>query len=110
MTEPIPERRRRPRFEPPPVASALLPSILDIHVLDISRSGILFSTARELRVGQRAKVQLLFGPDLFWSGIEVRRIQPLPTPVPTFAVGARFVELDAATLETLDRVLRRVSH
>jgi hypothetical protein len=108
MPAPPQERRRRPRLHPREPTTAVLPVLVDVEVLDISLSGLLFSTPREFRRGQRAQLRLLLGPDLLSAGIEVCRVQRLPTAEPTFAVGAKFVDLDDATARTLDRILRSV--
>jgi PilZ domain len=71
---------------------------------DLSRTGVAFSTARILRVGDRLIFNGRFFADSISGEVRVASVRPSAAPGHTI-VGARFLELDRESIARVDRIL-----
>jgi hypothetical protein len=71
---------------------------------DLSRSGVAFTTARLLRVGDRLIFHGRFFADSISGEVRVASVRPSSAPGHTI-VGARFLELDRESITRVDRIL-----
>jgi hypothetical protein len=70
------------------------PNWSTVELIDISRTGVLFSTPTALDVGERGELRLRLEHGSFAAQIETRRSDLRKTPHTTYRVGAAFVSLD----------------
>ena len=71
---------------------------------DLSRTGVAFTTARLLRVGDRLIFHGRFFADSISGEVRVASVRPSSAPGHTI-VGARFLELDRESVARVDRIL-----
>lgn len=71
---------------------------------DLSRTGVAFTTARLLRVGDRLIFHGRFFADSISGEVRVASVRPSSAPGHTL-VGARFLELDRESVARVDRIL-----
>jgi hypothetical protein len=101
----IVERRRFPRSQASS-ARLFVPAVHEVRVIDVSKSGLLFSCEPPLAVGQRAQIRLLLERRPFTAWIEVVRVEAERRPTHgTPWLGARFVAVDENSGHSLDRFL-----
>jgi PilZ domain-containing protein len=107
MTERPHERRRSPRHEPKQSSSVRVPIVLDVKLVEISRSGVLFACTQSLEVGQLVQIRMLLGRQPFSASIQiVRTAQHSATETRgAFCFGATFVEVDDSSRSHLQRFL-----
>ena len=110
MDRPGLERRKEPRAAGEHLARVDLPLLLDVEVLDVSASGLLFTSPEPLRIGQHAKLRTVFGDVPFSATVEIRRCVRSRDTQHGFYVGARFAGLDEAMHRTVSRFLSQVEH
>lgn len=107
MTEPPHERRRFPRHEPRPSAALRVPIVVDVQLVDISRSGVLFACTQPFEVGQFAQIRTLLGRQPFSASIRVVRVAQHSQPLTrgSLCFGAAFIEVDDTSRSNLQRFL-----
>jgi hypothetical protein len=71
---------------------------------DLSRTGVAFTTARVLRIGDRLIFHGRFFADSISGEVRVASVRPSAAPGHTI-VGARFLELDRESIARVDRIL-----
>jgi len=71
---------------------------------DLSRTGVSFATSRVLRVGDRLIFHGRFFADSISGEVRVASVRPASSPGHTI-VGCRFLEVDAASVAKIDRIL-----
>jgi hypothetical protein len=98
------ERRRHPRVEPNSTVRLSMPVVHDVKVLDVSRSGLLFSTGAALVVGQRAHIRTVIDRQPFAAVVEVVRADRSVSPDGR-CFAARFSALDEANRARLETFL-----
>jgi hypothetical protein len=98
------ERRRHPRVEPNSTVRLSMPVVHDVKVLDVSRSGLLFSTGASLAVGQRAQIRTVIDRQPFAATVEVVRVDRSAGADGRCFAG-RFSALDEANRARLDAFL-----
>lgn len=91
---PGPERRDAVRFIAGADAELGQPSWSTVELLDISPTGVLFSSTAALDVGDRGELRVRLVNGSFTAQIEMRRSELRKTPQTSYRVGARFVTLD----------------
>jgi hypothetical protein len=84
---------------------ALLPSNVDVQVLDISVAGVLLHTAEPLDPGTRGSLRLNLWGAPFAADVEVRRVSPLIDEGhgTRYGVGAVFVAIMPEHREMIER-------
>jgi len=98
------ERRRHPRVQPSRDVHLSIPVVIDVKVLDISGTGILFWCESSLAVGQRAQIRTVIDRQPFAATVEIVRLDRAPGPEGR-SCGARFIGLDEANRARLDTFL-----
>jgi hypothetical protein len=71
---------------------------------DLSRTGVAFTTARVLRVGDRLLFHGRFFADSISGEVRVASVRPATAPGQT-VVGCRFIDIDEASVAKIDRIL-----
>ncbi len=71
---------------------------------DLSRSGVAFTTARVLRVGDRLLFHGRFFADSIRGEVRVASVRPAAAPGQTI-VGCRFIDIDELSVTKIDRIL-----
>jgi c-di-GMP-binding flagellar brake protein YcgR len=106
MTEPQ-ERRRFPRHELMSPVALRVPTVHDVQLVDISRTGILFACQQPFQVGQRAHIRTLLARQPFTAAIRIVRAAHHPAPHMTGACcfGAVYAELDETSRRNLQSFL-----
>ncbi len=101
------ERRRTPRV--PATDSLLLAQNTgNVLLLDVSRGGVLLSSARRIEPGHRAWLEIRLGEVPVRLELEVRRASPEePLSRGPFHLGAKLLPPDEATAAAIDRFLGR---
>jgi hypothetical protein len=77
---------------------------VDGSLEDLSRSGVAFTTARLLRVGDRLLFHGRFFADSISGEVRVASVRPATVPGQT-VVGCRFLDIDEASVAKIDRIL-----
>jgi hypothetical protein len=76
---------------------------------DLSRSGVAFTTARVLRVGDRLLFHGRFFADSISGEVRVASVRPAAAPGQT-VVGCRFIDVDETSSAKIDRILSGGRH
>jgi hypothetical protein len=107
MSERPHERRRFPRHEPKHSLSARVPIVVDVQLVEISRSGVLFACTQSLAVGQLVQIRMLLGRRPFSASIQIVRAAQHSAAETQGALcfGATFVEVDDSSRTHLQRFL-----
>src|SRR5690348_15796447 len=71
---------------------------------DLSRSGVAFTTARVLRIGDRLVFHGRFFADSISGEVRVASVRPARSPGQT-VVGCRFIDIDDDNVAKIDRIL-----
>jgi hypothetical protein len=71
---------------------------------DLSRTGVAFTTARVLRVGDRLLFHGRFFADSISGEVRVASVRPAAAPGQT-VVGCRFLDIDEGSVHKIDRIL-----
>jgi hypothetical protein len=71
---------------------------------DLSRTGVAFTTARVLRVGDRLLFHGRFFADSISGEVRVASVRPAAAPGQT-VVGCRFLDIDDASVNKINRIL-----
>jgi hypothetical protein len=71
---------------------------------DLSRSGVAFTTARVLRIGDRLLFHGRFFADSISGEVRVASVRPAAAPGQT-VVGCRFIDVDESSAAKIDRIL-----
>jgi hypothetical protein len=77
---------------------------VDGSLEDLSRSGVAFTTARVLRVGDRLLFHGRFFADSISGEVRVASVRPATVPGQT-VVGCRFLDIDEGSVAKIDRIL-----
>ena len=88
------ERRESVRFIAGADAELGQPNWSTVELIDISQTGVLFSTPTPLEVGERGELRVRLEHGSFAAQIEMKRAELRKTPHTTYRVGAAFVSLD----------------
>jgi hypothetical protein len=88
------ERRQSVRFIAGADAQLGQPNWSTVELIDISQTGVLFSTPARLDVGERGELRVRLEHGSFAAQIEMKRSDLRKTPHTTYRVGAAFVSLD----------------
>jgi hypothetical protein len=88
------ERRAAVRFIAGTDAELGQPNWSTVELIDISTTGVLFSSPTALDVGERGELRVRLGEGSFAAQIEMRRSDLRKTPHTSYRVGAAFVSLD----------------
>ena len=110
----IPERRRSPRTTTIGAQSWLsVASTWPVQLLDLSMSGMAFSSPYGLDVGRTAVVRATLGRAPFNSQIRVCWSRPraaMSSIQPAFVIGAVFLSLEDTSRRALESFLKVSSH
>jgi hypothetical protein len=90
----VPERRASLRFLAGTDAELDQPTWSTVNLVDVSTTGVLFSSPVPLDVGERGELRVRFGEGSFAAQLEVRRTEVRKTPHLGYRAGAVFVSLD----------------
>lgn len=103
------DRRKYPRGVAPNSLHIDLPIVLDVTVVDISETGVLFRCSYPVSVGQRLHLRTVLGAEPFVAWLEVVRIDERrpPDAGPRFSVGAVFTGSDGENIRRLQQFLAR---
>jgi hypothetical protein len=101
----IQDRRRTIRVAPPTPSEIQWPMWSTIELIDISTTGVLFSSPVALAPGDRGQLRLRLGERSFNAELEIRRGQPNTSTRTGYRVGATFTALDEGSRFTLDDFL-----
>jgi len=99
------ERRRALRVAPSNDPEIRWPTWSTVELIDISTSGVFFTSPVLLPAGERAQLRLRLGERSFSAEVEVRRGHAQGTRHSGFPLGAVFTVLDDASRFTLDDFL-----
>ena len=77
---------------------------VDGSLEDLSRTGVSFTTARVLRVGDRLLFHGRFFADSIRGEVRVASVRPASVPGQTI-VGCRFLDIDEGSVAKIDRIL-----
>jgi hypothetical protein len=105
MAEAFVERRRSPRFAVAGGARLDRPVALTVRLLDIGLNGVLMASSQRLEVGGRARLTTRLGAINVEADVEVRRVGAPRDDGGAYQLGARFVDLDAATRRAMQQFL-----
>jgi hypothetical protein len=101
----VEDRRRTVRVAPPSPAEIQWPTWSTIELIDISTTGVLFSSPVALAPGDRGQLRLRLGERSFNAELEIRRGHLHPSTRTGYRVGATFTVLDEGSRFTLDDFL-----
>ena len=87
-----------------PAAAPVDRDRVDGSLEDLSRSGVAFTTARVLRVGDRLLFHGRFFADSISGEVRVASVRPASVPGQT-VVGCRFLDIDQDSVAKIDRIL-----
>ena len=97
------DRRRSRRVAVPADVALELSVSLAATVIDISASGVLFSSRAPIEPGTAAELSMRFGDEDFTGRVEIRRT--FASERGDWRMGAQFVALDDASRRSLDTLL-----
>jgi hypothetical protein len=98
------ERRQAARFEADGEL-AILPTPLNVRVLDISMGGVMLGLSRSVDLGARGRLRINLGGSTFAADVQVQRVTAGTGDA--FHVGAMFVNLDDASRQMIERFMLR---
>jgi PilZ domain len=99
------ERRRTPRVAPSNRPEIQWPTWSTVELIDISTSGVFFTSPVPLGPGDKAQLRLRLGERSFTAEMEVRRAPSEATRRAGFPLAAVFTAVDDASRFTLDDFL-----
>ncbi len=102
------ERRRHRRLTPDEDVRLSLSVLLEVEIIDVSTSGLMFSSEVELTIGHRLQVLTLLGGEPFSAWVDVRRAEresPLSPQARRCRYGAAFVAIEEKSRRNLQRFL-----
>jgi hypothetical protein len=105
MAESYLERRREPRRAASGMVHSDRTVATSVRVLDIGLSGVLVASSLPFQIGQIAHLSTRFGERPIDADVEVRRVVPPNGDRIGYRVGARFVSLDEATRQSMQKFL-----
>jgi hypothetical protein len=106
------ERRGRPRLMPDEDLRLSLSVLLEVELIDLSTSGLMFSSEVELTIGHRLQVVTLLGGEPFSAWVDIRRAEresPLSPEARRCRYGAAFVAIEEKSQRNLRRFLSQGS-
>jgi hypothetical protein len=99
------ERRRTVRVTPPSQSEIQWPSWSTIELIDISTTGVLFTSPLPLDAGHKGQLRMRLGERSFNAEVEIRRGQSERTQQTVYRLGAAFTSVDETSRFTLDDFL-----
>lgn len=84
-----------------------MPAALSVRVLDISVSGILLESPNCVDPGSRGRLRLSLDGTLASFDVQIERVDPESGPATGYRIGARFVGLDLAQQQLIERFVMR---
>jgi hypothetical protein len=81
------------------------PTWATVALLDISTTGVLFTSPVALAVGEKGHIRMRLGDRTFNADVEIRRGQSQGSKHPGYRIGAVFSFLDEASRMALDDFL-----
>jgi len=84
-----------------------MPAALSVRVLDISVSGILLESPHRVDPGSRGRLRLSLDGTLVGFDVQIERVAPESGPATGYRIGARFVGLDLAQQQLIERFVMR---
>jgi hypothetical protein len=104
------ERRQAARFIAGSDAELEQPQWATVELLDVSTTGVLFSSPMLPIVGERGELRARLGDASFLAQVEVRRTAPPKPPVHGHRVGASFVTLPEGSRLHLEDFIGNARH
>ena len=104
------ERRATPRFIAGSDAELDQPQWATVELIDVSTTGVLFSSPTLLPLGERGELRARLGAASFSTQIEVRRTAPPRPPSQGHRVGASFVSLPEGSRLHLEDFIGNARH
>ena len=104
------ERRATPRFVAGSDAELEQPQWATVELLDVSTTGVLFSSPALLPLGERGELRARLGHASFSAQVEVRRTAPPRPPSQGHRVGASFVSLPEGSRLHLEDFIGNARH
>jgi hypothetical protein len=101
----IADRRKSARIAPRRPSEIEWPTWSTVALLDISTTGLLFTSPVALAVGEKGHIRMRLGDRAFTADVEIRRGQSQGTRHPGYRVGATFSFLDEVSRFALDDFL-----
>lgn len=96
------ERRRSVRVAAPERAEVSWPNWATVQLMDVSASGVMFSSPVALQVGGKGHLRMRIGDRGFAAQVEIQREAMRPGANAARRLGARFASLDEASRLALD--------
>jgi hypothetical protein len=90
-----------------------MPSTWPVQLLDLSMSGMAFSSPYGLEVGCTVVIRTMLGPEAFTGEVRVCWIAhrgPLKSARPQFEIGAVFLPLEDTNRSALESFLKLAAH
>jgi hypothetical protein len=101
----IADRRRSARIAPRSPSEIEWPTWSTVTLVDISTSGVLFTSPVALAVGERGQIRMRLGDRTFSADVEIRRGQTQGAKHGGYRIGAVFSVLDEASRFALEDFL-----
>ena len=98
------ERRRSPRQDAEGEL-AILPTAMNVRVLDISTGGVMLGTSRSVDLGTRGRLRLNLGGSPFAADVQIQRVSA--GPADGYLLGAMFLGLDDSSRLMIERFMTR---
>jgi len=109
MADAFLDRRRTPRVAVGGDQQVGMPMALTVRLVDISATGVLFSSPQKLTIGQRARLRTTLGTEALNVDVEVRRVSEYSgegNGRGRYRMGAVFVQPDESARATVQHFLR----
>jgi hypothetical protein len=101
------ERRRAPRHDIKE-GVALLPSLVNVQVREVSLLGMLLDSPEPIEVGAMVSLRTTISGEPFTAQVEVRRVTHARLGAsPGFRIGVKFLTLTAEHRRVIERYVRR---
>jgi hypothetical protein len=99
------ERRRSARIAMGHIEPAYLPMTQSVQILDISVTGVLLHSSKEIDTGTRGSLKLNFWGAPFGADVELRRVIPVTEYKSNlgYRVGAAFVTIKPEHRQLIER-------
>ena len=105
ITRSMVDRRRAARVTPPSPSEIQWPTWSTIELIDISTTGVLFTSPVALEEGETGQLRMRLGERSFNADVAVRRGNATGPKAGSYRVGAEFTALDEPSRLTLDDFL-----
>lgn len=98
------ERRRSPRRWVDGEL-VMLPSTLNVRVLDISVGGVMLRAAAPIEAHARGRLSLNLGGSLLTAEVQIEGVSAAPDPARGYVAGAKFLALETAHRQLIERFI-----